>query len=376
MLCARLHDGRDPLAVVRAFEEALRREPRRDDIRLSLAQADLGLEKLDDAIGLADEILKRDPSQSAAILLKVRALARDPARRDQAADLLRTALQSRPNFLEAAYLLAEIDHVQNRRDKALATLKNLLKTNPNDPPALALLVEYLCESRDGHRKPIDADLAAAKSLADSKAELDKRGDVRMALAIGFKRAKQLELAEPLARQAAEQLDTPAARLNFGDLLLALGEAHGDPTKAKSIFEEAVKQYDLVLKKNADSIAAINNKAWILHKYLHEDKNALQSLEALSRRVDPALLPAEVLDTWGSIQESLGQNEAAEQSYNRGLRKNPAHAMLNYHLGRLLARDRRRAPQAVESLKKAKSLADRLSPSVLDDLDRLLEQTNR
>ena len=376
LLRARLNDGRDPAAVAHAYEEALRREPRRDDIRLALAQADLGLDKIDDAIALADEILKRDPSKISAILLKARALSRDPARRDLAADLLRAALQSRPNSLEAGHLLAEIEHSQKRRESALSTLKDLLKTNPNDPTTLALLVEYLCEPRADASKPTEADLAEAKALAESKGAADKRGDVRMALSIGFQRAKQLELAEPLARQSAEQLDAPVARLNFGDLLLALGEAAADSTKAKPIFEEAVKQYDLVLKKDANSIAAVNNKAWILHKYLHDDKNALQSLENLARRVDPSLLPAEVLDTWGSIQESLGQNDAAEQTYNRGLRKDPAHAMLNYHLGRLLSRDRRRASLAVDPLKKAKSAADRLSPAVVSDLDRLLEQTSR
>lgn len=378
LLRARLNDGRDPNAVARAYEEALRREPRRDDIRIALAQADLALDKIDEAVALADEILTRDPLQTSAILVKARALSRDPDRRRLAADLLRAALQSRADFLEAGHLLAEIEHAQKRRDDALKTLRNLLQTHPDDPVALALLVEYLCEPVGDPPKPVEADLAEAKSIADSKAASDKRGEIRMALSIGFQRGKQPKLAEPLARRSAEQLDTPAARLNFGDLLLARGETENetDPARAKPIFEEAVKQYDLVLKKDANSIAAVNNKAWILHQYLHEDKKALQALETLARRVDPSLLPAEVLDTWGSIQESLGQNDPAEQTYRRGLRKDPAHAMLNYHLGRLLARDRRRAGQAADSLKKAKTLADRLSPAVVSDLDRLLEQTAR
>ena len=49
----------------------------------------------------------------------------------------------------------------------------------------------------------------------------------LALAGGFHRAGQFELALPLAREAAAKLDSPAAHLNLGDLLLAVAEGQSD-----------------------------------------------------------------------------------------------------------------------------------------------------
>ena len=46
----------------------------------------------------------------------------------------------------------------------------------------------------------------------------------LAVAVGFHRAGQLELALPLARKAAAKLDSPAAHLTLGDLLLAIAES--------------------------------------------------------------------------------------------------------------------------------------------------------
>ncbi len=50
----------------------------------------------------------------------------------------------------------------------------------------------------------------------------------LAVALGFHKARQLELALPYAETAATKLNTPAAHLNLGDLLLTLAESQSDP----------------------------------------------------------------------------------------------------------------------------------------------------
>ncbi|HWE39747.1 MAG TPA: tetratricopeptide repeat protein [Isosphaeraceae bacterium] len=380
LLRARLYEGRNPQEVARAYEEALARDPRRGDVRLALAQTDLNLGRLDDAIAQADRILERDAEHGPAALVKARALARldapdDPkgAKGDEAIDLLRKAIRRRPDFAEAHHLIAEIEARRGRRAEAVKALREALAAMPGDATALALLVQFLTEPRPDGSKPGAEDIRQAEEIAATKGKEDKRGDLSMGLAVGFHKAGRLDLAEPWAAKAVTSLDTPGAHLNYGDLLLAIGEANPDADSAKATFRKAAEQYEQVLKGEPGSVAAVNNLSWILHSYLGDDRRALKLMDDLMKRVDPAMVPGEVFDTLGAVQEALGQSKAAEQSYALGLRKDPAHPVLNYHMGRLFARDRdrTRARRAGPYLLKAKQSPARLSPEMRAEVDDLL-----
>ena len=93
---------------------------------------------------------------------------------------------------------------------------------------------------------------------------------------------------------------------------------------------------------ANSVEAVNNKAWILHTYLGQTKNALEMVLALRQRVKRALLPSEFFDTLGTFRSPVGQTASAEKSYVEGLKKAPENPVLNFHLGKLIANDRGRA----------------------------------
>ena len=79
----------------------------------------------------------------------------------------------------------------------------------------------------------------------------------------------------LAEKAAARLDAPVVHLNYGDILLSLAEARNDD-QAPAYFRRAVEQYDLVLKSQANSVEAVNNKAWILSRYLGRALRAWRS----------------------------------------------------------------------------------------------------
>jgi tetratricopeptide (TPR) repeat protein len=380
LLRARLYEGRNPQEVARAYEEALARDPRRGDVRLALAQTDLNLGRLDEAIAQADRILERDAEHGPATLVKARALARQDAPDDakgakgnEAIDLLRKAIRRRPDFADAHHLIAEIEARRGRRAEAVKALRDALAAVPNDATALALLVQFLTEPRPDGSKPSAEDVRQAEEIAAAKGKDDKRGDQSMGLAVGFHKAGRLDLAEPWAARAVSLLDTPGAHLNYGDLLLAIGEADPEADTAKDTFRKAAAQYEQVLKAEPGSVPAVNNLAWILHSYLGDDRRALALMDDLMKRVDPAGVPGEVFDTLGAVQEALGQSKAAEQSYTNGLRKDPAHPVLNYHMGRLFARDRdrTRARKAGPYLLKAKQSPARLSPEMRAEVDELL-----
>jgi len=274
--------------------------------------------------------------------------------------------------VEAYHTLCEIHLKRHDRKMAQAVLKQDLKANPLDSTAAARLVELLAQGEKPGEPPSAADLEEAKRIAREVAARDDTGQMILGLAVGFHRARQLELAFPYAETAAAKLGTPAAHLNFGDLLLATAESQSDANQARPGFNRAVAEYDLVLKSQPNSVEAINNKAWILLTHLDQTQKALDMVLALRQRISAAALPGEFYDTLGAIQESVGQTNDAEQSYLDGLKKAPNHPVLNFHLGKLIANDRSRAAKARSHLSTALAAGDRLSPPMTREAVQLVE----
>ncbi|MDB5350388.1 MAG: hypothetical protein JWN86_1635 [Planctomycetota bacterium] len=369
--------------VVRAYDEALKRSPRRTDIRLAFAQANLALGKTDETLKQAKLVLDSDSDQPTALLLRAQALVLQPgtpeeraARRTEAAGALREAIRANPKFLDAYHVLAEIRLMDDDRAKALITLREGLRVNPNDDSGLSALIQHLSEPRGRDQPAPPADLQEAMQFAQSFEAKDERGVFALASAVGFQRAGHVDLALPWAEKAAKKIDRPIVHLTYGDILLAKAESTSVPAEAKENFLKAVAQYEAVLKSQPDQIEAVNNKAWILHRYLNRNPEALELAEGFAKGADLTRLPAEFLDTLGSIQEGMGQAKKAEDTYTKGLRNSPNHPMLNYHLGKLLSKDRSRASKAADCLEKAKAAKSKLSPAIVRELDATLESIGR
>ena len=263
---------------------------------------------------------------------------------------------------------------RHQNDAAVAVLQEDLKANPTDASAASRLVEVLSLRPVGDKADNSANLTQAKQIAADIAAKDKQGSMTLAVAIGFHKARQPELASPYAETAASRLNTPAAHLNHGDILLTTAESHSDAKEQQSALARAVAEYDLVLKFQPNSVEAINNKAWILHTYMGKSRQALELVLGLQKRVNSAALPGEFYDTLGSIQESIGKIRDAEQAYSDGLRKAPEHPVLNFHFGKMIAGDRSRAVKARPYLMKA--LEGNLSPPMTQEATRLVQLIDR
>jgi tetratricopeptide (TPR) repeat protein len=393
---ARLRNA--PAVAADEFAEAVQRAPRRLDLRLALGQAALPAGKADEAIAQAEFLLQNRPDgDAAATLLKARALAAPAAtpglahdRRQQAIKLLQAAVAKAPTFAAGAHLLAEIQLQDGDREGAVKTLADALaraqaqqKARPEAADELAtglsLAVQALAEPRpDGTPAP-KADLDRADALARQYAGGDATGELALAASMGYQRAGEMAPARAWGEAAAKVLENDwVAHLNLGDILLAQAEASasGDGPAARDLFARAVAAYDKVLAQNPDSIEATNNKAWVLHQYLDRDDEALKLCEALVRGANPEAIPADLWDTLGSIYESLRRPKEAEAAYNAGLKRDGDHAVLNFHLGRLLAADRARAGLAASHLRKAESAPNGLTPAMADELKSLLARADR
>ena len=378
--------------VAGAYAEALERErdPRRQvELRVRLGQTLLENDQPEEALRQASLVLDQEKNRPEALLLWARAMTESGAtssekasRRREAVDRLEQVIKGNPSFVEGYHTLAEIhlrhergsaaiDGSKGDRTAAIAVLRADLQANPDDGVAAGQLVQFLAERPSAGQAPAAADLAEARRIAADVSRRDTNGRMILAIAIGFHRAGQLELALPLAQAAAEKLDSPAAHLNFGDLLLAIAESQSDSAIARETFERAVQQYVLVLKVQPNSVEAANNKAWILHTYLDRSQEALELVMDLKKHVAPTALPGEFFDTLGSIQESIGQTLDAEQSYLDGLKKSPENPALNFHIGRLLAADHSRATKAKAHLNKALLARERISPTMAHEAESLV-----
>jgi len=384
MLRARLATMQDrPRAAATAYSEVLERRPWQLDVRVALGRLQLILGEPDLALRQAKMVLDVEKNRPDALLLEAVALAetgsnssRKEANRQLAVARLEEAIKVNPRFLEAYHTLAEIHLKRGDPPSAVAVLKRNLQAEAADSAAAGLLVQLLSQRPLDAKEPSPSDLAQAKSTADELTKSDKRGSLELAVALGFHKAGQFDLALPHALAAATKLDSPAAHLNFGDLLLTIAERETDRAKARDLFERAVEQYALVLKAQPNSIEAVNNEAWILHSYLGQTKKALELVVGLRERVEMEKLPGEYYDTLGAIQESLGQAREAEQAYLDGLKRSPDHPVLNFHFGKLMAGDPGRVTKAKSYLSKALAARDRLSPTMAQEADRLIRLIDR
>ncbi len=366
-----------------AYGEAVARNPRGGETRLALGRASLLAGRPDEAVRQASWILEGTPDAAAALLLKARGLeaqtgseATRRKNREEAVALLKKAVGSQPKFAEAYRQLADALLALGRRPAAIEALRAAVKAVPDDPATLALLVQRLAESTAPGQPADPALVAEAGSIARSAVAADPRGDLGLAAAVGFHRAGQIASALPLADAAAPKLKAPGARLAYGDLLLAAAEAEPHAARADDLLRRAVVQYDQILAVQPTSVEAVNNKAWILHRYLKDDPGALALADGLAHRVDPATLPGEFFDTLGEIQEAMGHSREAEDAYARGLRKSPDLPVLNYHMGRLVAADRSRSGDAMDFLRRAQKGSDRLRPSDRQEVAVLLDRLGR
>ena len=358
-----------PQDAARAYEAALERSPARSDLRLALARAQLSTGRFDDAVRQASMVLESEQNLADAQFVKAQALAQaqgstqDVERsRAQAVSLLQALIKANPNHIEAYHLLSDLLVLANQRAEAVSLLRKSQQIDPKDEAGLSLLIQRLAET--------PASLNEAEQLAQKQAAQDSKGGLALAAAVGFHRAGRPDLALPWAEKAGELLDQPMVQLTVGDILLACAEQNPTSADARARFEAAVQRYDRVLAKRPNSIEAINNKAWILHRYLNRNDEALRLASSAAEALEGSGLPADFLDTLGSIQEAAGKRREAELSYARGLRTAPDHPVLNFHMGRILTIQGKDPARAKASLAKAKSAISALPPDMAAELKAL------
>ena len=372
-----------PDEAARAYEEAVERSPARADFRLALGRAEMGAGRFDAALKQASTVIDSQNDMPAALVLKAQALvkmggtpAEAKAKRQQAAELLSRAIKVDATNGDAYHLLSDLQAAAGARGQAISTLESCLKVLPNDETALSLMIQRLSES-PGSGKPVDpASLARAEKVASSFAQRDKTGVFSLATAVGYHRAGLSDLAANWCERSAQTLDRPIVYQTLGDILLAQAESTTATEPDPKVLTRAVEQYDRVLSQQPDSLEVVNNKAWILHRYLGRHAEALETAESFAKRVDTAILLPDFLDTLGSIQVAVGKNREAEATFEDGLRKAPDHPVLNYHMAKLLAETSDDKDRAKVFLDRALKSREEMPPTLIQEMDQFSAKLSR
>ncbi len=130
--------GGDSAAALDHLKAAIRLDPDEEKLYAPAMAIALKLDKPDDAVGLAQALVKRRPGTAEPLLLlaRVYAVTKHP---EQAETLLKQALSGFPEHPETPVLLAKLYISQNRRTEAMETLRTAAATQSRNAELFHLL---------------------------------------------------------------------------------------------------------------------------------------------------------------------------------------------------------------------------------------------
>jgi len=234
------------------------------------------------------------------------------------------AIQLFPRYGAARFALAAIYRQQGNRAPADAALANYDRDKLLSPPL-----------NDPAMAAVQALDASSTGLLRASQALERQGQLPQAAALQEKALA----ADPKLTQAWVNLISVYARL-------------GRPEKAEAAYRSAVK----LDPKNAD---AHYNFA-VMCAQAERFADARMAFQAA---VDNDPGNAEALDGLGAVTEMTGAWDRAAALYRRALAAKPGLRLAHYHLGRILANQRRYA-EAISEFEKAIEPIDEQSPGFL------------
>jgi superkiller protein 3 len=229
-----------------------------------------------------------------------------------------------PRYGAAKFALAGAYRQQGHRALADAELENYerdkLLSPPMDDPAMAA---------------VHALDAGATGLLRASQTFERQGQFPQAAVL---QERALE-ADPKLVQAWVNLISLYARL-------------GQAAKAESAYRKAIE----IQPRNAEA-------HYNFGVFLAEAERFNESRMAFQTAVDIDPGNAEALDGLGAVIEMTGAWDRAATLYRRALAAKPGLRLAHYHLGRILA-NQRRLPEAIDEFEKAVETSDERTPGFL------------
>ena len=252
---------------------------------------------------------------------------------ENALKMFQTAVNLKPDFLEAYKNLGITFKDLNRLDDAVYCFEQAIEIDPNNS-ILHFYLANIFEELDQFDKSIRHHKIAIEINPKFSESFNNIGNV-------FKKHNCLDDAVENYKKAIEvNPNFPEAYNNLGNIYKDLGK-----------FDIAVKNYQKALEINQNFVEAIYNLG-IVQKKLRQIEESVISFKK-SLEINPKF--AEAHNNLGSSLNALGQNLDAMESCKKALEINPNYAEAYNNLGNIY-NDLRKSNAAIESYQKAISLS--------------------
>jgi tetratricopeptide (TPR) repeat protein len=232
---------------------------------------------------------------------------------DRARAAFERALEAGPDSPTPLYALTRLDLAQGKQADARARLIKLLESRPDHPYAHGMLGEVFVLAGDP-----DAAVKELKTAAALKPDWLTPWLDHATLYLTQKNQK--EAVEVLKRGLAANPRSEELRLLLAASLSELGD-----------IDQAIAEYERMLKQNPKSLAAANNLAVLLADK-KGDRASLERALDLSRDFERLTANPYFLDTLGWVYVKLGQGDQGVRVMRKAVEQAPEQPLLNYHLG--------------------------------------------
>lgn len=343
---ARAHMANNEAALAEeALQRAVALAPTDAEVRLELAQFLVQNGKGEQAVPLAEQTVRDNPTNVLAreILVRLYLERRDFAAARVAAEDLKTLA---PDKAVGYYLAGMVAQAQQRNPDALASFERALELQPDAADALAAVMRvYLsanqpAKARERVQQTLERspDNVAARNLLGeillasqeypaARAEFNKVIGLAPRWTLGY---RNLALTETAARNetaaiAALEKGVAAAGQDFSLVadLAALYERRGEPDKA-------IAAYEALLAQRRGLPLAENNLAMLLVTH-RKDQKSLDRARDLSEQFADSNNAA-LLDTHGWVLYRRGQYAESLTVLERARKIAPDAQVVRYHLG--------------------------------------------
>jgi tetratricopeptide (TPR) repeat protein len=376
----------DPTLAEETLRAALQSSPTDADARLELAQLLSRTGRLDAALPMLERLASEQAANLPVLqaLFEVQVARKDFTAARRSAGLVQTA---RPELATGAYLSGLAELADAKPDAARTAFERAVAITPDAIEPIRALVSL--DLTEQHPDQAIARLDRFIERAPGSAALRNfKGEALASLtrtdaAIGSFR-EAIALSPSWATPYRSLFGAEAATGRNDAAIKALQEGikatNGAPLLVTDLarfyerlgrVDEAIAQYEGLVKRDADSAVAANNLALALVTY-RSDQASLDRARALAERFASSRTAA-FLDTWGWVLYKRGENREALSTLQKAVDKSPRAPELRYHLA--MAQLKSGARDAARmSLEQALKFNVRYSGS--DEASRTLKELER
>ena len=249
------------------------------------------------------------------------------ANRAEAASTLKKVLALKPDFIEAQAALVELEILAGHLPEAMKIAQQMQKQTAKSALGFVLEGDVLMAQKK---------FPQAAKVYETAYGMGNNGTLAIKLHAAYTQAGKPQEAEAkLAQRLKDSPDDVGVRIYSAEASLKSGQ-----------YQNAIEQYEWLLRKQPDNVLALNNLAWAYQQV--KDPRALQTAEhAYKLKPDNAA----IADTLGWMLVEQGNTKRGIEVLQKAVDAAPNAFDIRYHLAQALAKsgDKTKARNELERL---------------------------